>query len=453
MDNAPRTHAVLGMVLSMLMCVGGAATTAIVSASEDDRTSIDIPLVSGRVNAVELLAPVCSRLGIDAGTALEPLDWTIDTSSILGRLQLGLIERATDGIVAAHVGEDRLTISYDGDALEAKRLELEPRIRALMGRFTGKGGTSPANAPREYGIFMLLPDGGRESIATVADVPARVVLLVHGLDDPGGMFDDLIPMLHKVGHVVAQLDYPNDGPIGESADLLAAQLIKLRALGAAHVDIIAKSMGGLVTRDVLTRPAHYGGDGRGGDELPAVDRFIMVGTPNHGSQMARFRVLLELGEHLPGIFRGDLDSATSDLDGRGEAGIDLLPGSTFLRRLNERPIATHTRHTIIAGRISPIDPSDVKRWLDRMRKAADVDSAPGGLRSLMTDDSADAANKLVESTVNCLGDGLVTIESARLDGVDDFVLVSGNHLSMIIDFDDEALPPAIPIILDRLGRE
>jgi pimeloyl-ACP methyl ester carboxylesterase len=452
MINAKRTCAFVVQILMMQACI--VAIAAPLTHADDldqGRSSIEIPMVSGRVDASELLEPICKELGIDTVAALDKLDWTIDTSSLLGRLQLGLIERATGGIVAADVDPDRLSISFDSDALEAKRLELEPKIRALIARFSGADGLPAANAPREYGIFVMTPEDGRQSIAAVSALPDRIVLLVHGLDDPGGMFDDLIPSLHQAGYAVALFDYPNDGPISESADLLATQLVKLRALGTARVDIVAKSMGGLVTRDLLTRPSYYNGDGRGNETLPAIDRFIMIGTPNHGSHMARFRVLLELGEHLPGVLNGSLDSGGADLDGRGEAGIDLLPNSTFLERLNKRPLSTHTRHTIIAGRISPFDSGDVDRWVKRMRNAADLHSAPNWLRRL-ADNDGKGLTGLAESTVSGLGDGLVTIESARLEGVDDFVIVGGNHVSMIVNFGDD-VPPAIPIILDRLARE
>ena len=58
----------------------------------------------------------------------------------------------------------------------------------------------------------------------------------------------------------------------------------------------------------------------------------------------------------------------------------------------------------------------------------------------------------LQSLSDGVGDGVVSIESARLAGVDDFVTVEGNHLSMIrnVTASSTRLPPAIPIVLDRL---
>jgi hypothetical protein len=52
-----------------------------------------------------------------------------------------------------------------------------------------------------------------------------------------------------------------------------------------------------------------------------------------------------------------------------------------------------------------------------------------------------------------LGDGLVTIESTRLAGVPHRT-VDGTHLSMIrnITSDSRRIPPAVPIIVERLKR-
>jgi hypothetical protein len=52
-----------------------------------------------------------------------------------------------------------------------------------------------------------------------------------------------------------------------------------------------------------------------------------------------------------------------------------------------------------------------------------------------------------------LGDGLVTVESTRLEGVPHRT-VDGTHLSMIrnITSDSRRIPPAVPIVVDQLRR-
>src|SRR5690606_5391257 len=64
-----------------------------------------------------------------------------------------------------------------------------------------------------------------------------------------------------------------------------------------------------------------------------------------------------------------------------------------------------------------------------------------------------------------LGDGVVPVESARLPGVEDVVVVEADHRSMVKRVDLVARaralvngappgePPAIPVVLDRRARE
>jgi hypothetical protein len=57
------------------------------------------------------------------------------------------------------------------------------------------------------------------------------------------------------------------------------------------------------------------------------------------------------------------------------------------------------------------------------------------------------------SLTHNLGDGLVTVESARLDGVEHRI-VKGNHSSMIRNLtkESERVPPSVPIIVDFLEQ-
>ena len=52
-----------------------------------------------------------------------------------------------------------------------------------------------------------------------------------------------------------------------------------------------------------------------------------------------------------------------------------------------------------------------------------------------------------------LGDGLVNVESTRLDGIDHRT-VHGTHLSMIRNLSKESsrIPPAVPLIIEYLGQ-
>lgn len=295
----------------------------------------------------------------------------------------------------------------------------------------------------QLGMTVVTREDRRAPLQSLAPGTRRAVVLVHGLDDPGWTWRDLTPRLLDAGYTVLRFEYPNDQPIADSADLLAASLLDLRGRGVEHVDMVAHSMGGLVARDALTRDAWYGGDGTGRGRYPAVRRLIMLGTPNHGSQMARIRGLGEAGEQVSRWLSGNGSAREAFLDGEGEAGRDLLPDSDYLRRLNRRAQPSYTQCTIVAGRMSPFGAAEIQAL------AARVDQATGGAAR----GEAGAVARWLQSVVSGLGDGLVPIESARLAGVPDTVVVEANHLSMIVNLlPSDSVPPAIPIVLERLAE-
>ena len=59
----------------------------------------------------------------------------------------------------------------------------------------------------------------------------------------------------------------------------------------------------------------------------------------------------------------------------------------------------------------------------------------------------------LKSMTHGLGDGLVTVESTRLEGIDHRT-VRGTHLSMIRNVSEKSsrIPPSVPMITDYLGR-
>ncbi|HYE07091.1 MAG TPA: alpha/beta fold hydrolase [Planctomycetota bacterium] len=269
-------------------------------------------------------------------------------------------------------------------------------------------------------------------------LPERVIVLVHGLDEPGTIWRALIPALVADGHAVAEIHYANDQAVARSADAVAAVLGDLARRGVRRVDLIAHSMGGLVCRALIADDARYADAGAARAGLPAIDRLIMVATPNHGSELARLRALGEAREQVVRLFTGRAELGGGWLDGDGAAAADLLPGSDLLRALAAEPAPRDVRVTIIAGDASPLDARALADAVDWWRDWVDDDAA------------AQAWREGLAALSDGTGDGAVSVESTRLDHVADHVVLHGNHLSLLEPLLPGDEPPAIDPIRSRL---
>ncbi len=257
------------------------------------------------------------------------------------------------------------------------------------------------------------------------------VVLVHGLDDPGLVWMNLAPALQAAGYGVSILNYPNDQPIHDSARLFARELQADFGHSTGAISIVAHSMGGLVAREMLTNPALA--CTVPDCKRPPVSQLIMVGTPNHGSYLARFRGLSELREQISRLIDGEAGWLDGIFDGAGEAGLDLIPDSPFLVELNGRPAPAGTEMHVIAGVIGKEEAEALALLLEGTQ------TAPG--------------EAVLMPLVEYIGDGLVSVGSARLQGVP-LTRVSGNHLSIIRNLSESSqrVPPALPVIFALLDK-
>jgi pimeloyl-ACP methyl ester carboxylesterase len=296
-----------------------------------------------------------------------------------------------------------------------------------------------AEFSKTFGIF---PYEANQEASDSMPAARESVVLIHGLDDPGKVWQNLAPMLVEERFQVWLMQYPNDQPIAESAGLFFEALQGLKQQGVERIAIVSHSMGGLVSREMLTSPQFEYHAAVKGRQVPGVFTLIMVGTPNHGSQLARFRLFAEWRDHLARLTEGEASWLGTILDGAGEAKIDLLPGSRFLTDLNIRPHPKGVDMLVIAGITSPWTEDDIQRWVSDLHRKVSGDQQR----------RVEALGEYMISMTHGLGDGLVTVESTRLEGIAHRI-VNGTHLSMIrnITAGNPRVPPAVPIVVDHLN--
>jgi pimeloyl-ACP methyl ester carboxylesterase len=326
---------------------------------------------------------------------------------------------------------------FASDRFQEREKDLRSRLRESVER------RFPDQAEKVAASYGLYHFESKKSLRQDVGPSEEPVVLIHGLDDPEKAWMNLAPALAEEGFDVWKMKYPNDQPIRDSARFFFEQLKNFRKLGIRRISIVAHSMGGLVSREMLTNPEFAYSEAAQDGEVPHVTDFIMVGTPNHGSELARFRVLAEFREQWVRATRGNDQWLRGILDGFGGAKVDLLPGSQFLNELNARPAPGGVRMLIIAGIVTPLDDEEIGLFTESLRENLPYN----------THDILNGLENALRSATHGLGDGLVTVSSTKLDGVP-HQTVHGTHLTIIRNHSTKSVrvPPAVPIIVEHLKQ-
>ncbi|GAA0474825.1 triacylglycerol lipase [Streptomyces stramineus] len=173
----------------------------------------------------------------------------------------------------------------------------------------------------------------------------RPVVLVHGtMENAGNNWVFLAPYLVARGYCVFSFDYGQLpgvpvfhglGPVAKSAEQLSAQVDKvLRETGAAKVDLVGHSQGGMMPRYYLK---FLGG-------APKVNTLVGIAPNNHGTTMSGLTKLLDV---VPG--------ARDAIQGMAPALTDQVVGSDFMKRLNEGgDTVPGVNYTVIATRYDEV---------------------------------------------------------------------------------------------------
>ncbi|RKT54499.1 esterase/lipase family protein [Saccharothrix australiensis] len=203
------------------------------------------------------------------------------------------------------------------------------------------------------------PDGANDWSCAPSPAHPRPVVLVHGtVENMTYNWFALAPLLADEGYCVFAFNYgqrpgrvvglPGSrlaggvAPIAESAAELAAFVDEVRyRTGAAEVDLVGHSQGGLMPRHYLK---FLGG-------AAAVHHLVALAPPNHGTTVLGL-------SRLPGV--PELLAA-----GLGESVADQVVGSDFLRALNAGgDTVPGVRYTVIATRYDEVVTPYTSAFLD-----------------------------------------------------------------------------------------
>ena len=300
----------------------------------------------------------------DAVTPEQPLVITVDQALEPGE---HLLPFAWDGEFYIPLGHARPSAGAGTDIVIERLAEpvatdrsLGGSIRILVRKLVGKAFGLPPKYPL-LRLARVAADGtvsyeaDRVALAKAVEAADSVILYVHGIiGDTEGMarssrLSGDSPAVGGGFDAVLTFDYENlNTPIEENAASLA-DMLDAAGLGRHHgkrFDIVAHSMGGLVTRHMIERI--------GGVD---VDRLITLGTPNRGSpwpsvqRWATAAIAFAANGLIPvawpvtalAAVLGTIETVDTALD-------QMQPGSGFLAQLANAPDPGTAYHVIVGNR-------------------------------------------------------------------------------------------------------
>jgi pimeloyl-ACP methyl ester carboxylesterase len=268
-------------------------------------------------------------------------------------------------------------------------------------------------AEARYGLQL-----DRDWQAVSAAAPERpLVVLIHGFNSTAARNAAVLAPIRAAGYPVGVFAYPNDSSIVESAERLSSTLKQFAAQNpGVSVALLTHSMGGIVARASVEDPQLDPGN---------VTRLVMIAPPNQGSTLAHASFGTDLWEHWLARSDGNVWRRWRDsvVDGLGEASDELVPGSPLLARLNARPRNARVRYAIFLGTHGAMSEREfgAMRWtLGKGLKVEHLDRLVQPVDNLVAD---------MDEIVVGKGDGVVSVERGRLDGVDDVVLLGFDHFN------------------------
>lgn len=295
-------------------------------------------------------------------------------------------------------------------------------------------GRDEAQARAKYGVFL------DEQVAN-ADATKPLVIFVHGFNSAPQRNESLAAPVRKAGFPCGSFRYPNDQSIEESAALLSRELKKIaKEHKNRKVALVTMSMGGLVAREAIENKAL---------DPKNVERLIMIAPPSHGSSLASIPCSADIWEHLVKRNGRSMYECLCDCveDGLDEARDDLTPGSPFLKRLNARRRNPQVAYTIFLGTGGRL----TQEQLDALDRSIDEAAGNNRLVAFAKPTLKSAIASLNDSVKQ--GDGVVSVERGRLEGVDDTVLLDFNHWNVNEEPRDKAVAQVHEEILNRLKGE
>ena len=421
-------------ILLFTICFSLVSSSVCASVCDDEKVFVVIETQDGKVAWSKIVEAVVKEVGAEVPSLGQVPAGDFDINASSTRLVMyGLNKMLLPAFrISVNRKNDTVVVRVNKTELEAARKQLEEQLR---------GGSDEAAV---FGLKPFREDAELEK----AD---HVVVLVHGFNSSTSLMGSLAKRIEKdlrkkdlrkggSSVEVACFDYASQHGILAAASSLEESLQTLIDKNPdCSISLVTHSMGGVVARTVIEKEDFA---------MPQVQRLIMVGPPNHGTQLAALpsgnAAFDSLLEKIDGVgARQAIQALASTANIAIE---DLKPDSECLTKLNAGDRNASVAYSIILGDLGVLSASDTKMLSQFVKRLSDAEMNSGGkeLTSLL--------ETLPPELVTGQGDGVVSVEGGKLSGVEDTIVMSFRHRELLQD-NAKSQGKIIRQIVRRLKRE
>ena len=399
--------------LLFIICFSLLSTNVFASTPLDENVNVVVQTKNGKVAWSKIVQAVSKEVGADI--------------PLLGEVPIGELDIKAPSTRLVVYGANkmlqpmfRISINRRNDTVVVRvnKTEIEGAFDQLGKQLRADADEADIAAGRVFGLRPFHEDGK-------LDKAEHIVLLIHGFNSTTSKMNHLAEAIEKdlkkeePSVEVACFDYATHNGISVAASSLEKSLQTIIDKNPdCSISLVTHSMGGIVSRMMIENE---------GFKMPQIKRLIMVAPPNHGTQLAGLPTSnASLDLILEKIDQIGVRQALQTVVSMANVAVDdLKPDSKCLKDLNAGDRNGKINYSIILGKRGVLSAPQTNLAKQFAEKMSDEEMNNGGkeLNSLL--------KTLPPELITGKGDGVVSVESGKLSGVEDTVVMSFQHSDLL----------------------
>ena len=414
-EPTPKAMTMKVATLLFIICLSLVSSSVSAAVSFDEKVNVVVQTQNGKVAWSKVVEAVSKEVGADIPLLGEVPIGELDIKAPSTRLMLYGANKMLQPIFRISINRRNETV-----IVRVNKTEIEAALDQLGKQLRADADEADVAAGRVFGLSPFREDGKLEKAE-------HIVLLVHGFNSTTGQMSTLAKAIEKdlqkndSRTEVACFDYASHHGISVAAASLEKALQTVIDKNPnCSISLVTHSMGGIVSRVMIEKK---------GFAMAQIKRLIMVAPPNHGTQLASLPFgNASLDSLLEKIDQTGIRQALQTVVSMANIAIeDLRPDSECLKDLNSSDRNDKIDYSIILGDRGVLANSQTNLLKQVAQELSEEKMDNGGteLNSLL--------KTLPPELLTGKGDGVVSVESGKLNGVSDTVVMSFQHSELLKD--------------------